>query len=306
MEKSTLTVGEFREKLKIKTAAFIFSWDNMASKGRMSGNFNYYLVWSNLMKKELLHFYESIYENQVQIVGTPQFEPYVLERYKMSEDEFHKKFDLNPALKTICYSCGDISTSKNDELYIELIANFIKNKQLTEFVNFLVRTSPAEDGAKRFHKLKQNFEFIKWNFPNWELARKEHQEIWTQRIPTAEDVKDLRAILSFSFLNINVVSTMTIDFMLFDKPVIYPVFGNKDNGLYNDQRFLSYAHLVNVVNTKATFICKKENELLEAINCILEDPNQKKSQQKQLLEMQIGAPLEGTSERIATFLHQWS
>ena len=45
------------EKLNIKTAAFIFSWDNLASKGRMAGNFDNYLVWSDLMKRELLYFY---------------------------------------------------------------------------------------------------------------------------------------------------------------------------------------------------------------------------------------------------------
>ena len=53
------------EKLKLKTSAFIFSWDNLASKGRMAGNFDYYLVWSKLMKSELLHFYQSIKEENI-------------------------------------------------------------------------------------------------------------------------------------------------------------------------------------------------------------------------------------------------
>src|SRR5690606_24507993 len=35
------------QKLKLETAAFIFSWDNLASKGRMASNFDYYLVWSD-------------------------------------------------------------------------------------------------------------------------------------------------------------------------------------------------------------------------------------------------------------------
>ena len=81
------------EKLKIKTVAFIFSWDNLASKGRMAGNFYYYLVWSNLMKKELLHFYASVNDFQVEIVGTPQFEPYVLDRYQTTKANFYKKFN---------------------------------------------------------------------------------------------------------------------------------------------------------------------------------------------------------------------
>ncbi|MDX1718734.1 MAG: hypothetical protein R3353_01110, partial [Salegentibacter mishustinae] len=58
------------EKEEIKTCSFIFSWDNLASKGRMAGNFNHYLVWSGLMKEELLQFYSRISDEQVQVVGT--------------------------------------------------------------------------------------------------------------------------------------------------------------------------------------------------------------------------------------------
>jgi len=32
---------------KLKTVTFIFSWDNLASKGIMASNFAYYLVWSD-------------------------------------------------------------------------------------------------------------------------------------------------------------------------------------------------------------------------------------------------------------------
>ena len=95
---------------------------------------------------------------------------------------------------TICFSCGDISTSKNDELYITEIAKAIINNELIKEVNFLVRTSPAED-PKRFLSLAEQFNFIKWNYPNWIFAREGHPEPWTQRIPKEQDVKDLRALL---------------------------------------------------------------------------------------------------------------
>lgn len=71
-------------KLKIVTTTFIFSWDNLASKGRMLGSFNSYLVWSDLMKKELRFFYPNVNSKNILVVGTPQFEPYVLDSYKMS------------------------------------------------------------------------------------------------------------------------------------------------------------------------------------------------------------------------------
>jgi hypothetical protein len=292
------------KQLKIKTVSFIFSWDNLASKGRMAANFDCYLVWSDLMKEELLHFYKKVQNQNVGVVGTPQFEPYALERYKTVKNDFYSRFNLDSFLKTICFSCGDISTSKNDELYITTIAQAIQENKIQN-VNLLVRTSPAEDPI-RFESFTAKFPFVKWNYPKWHLARTGHQEEWSQRIPLKEDVTDLRSILEHSDLNVNMLSTMSLDFMQFDKPVINPVFGNAANGLYDDQRFLQYPHIKNVVNSNATRIVKNEQELIEAINLYLENSEIDEENRKQLIQTQIRKPLEGTSERIATILRKWS
>lgn len=292
------------EKNGIKTASFIFSWDNLASKGRMAANFNYYLVWSDLMKQELLQFYYNVKEESVKVVGTPQFEPYILDRYKTIKSKFQQKFELDSAKKTICFSCGDIATSKNDELYIETIAEAILNNEIQN-VNFLIRTSPAEDPI-RFRSFVQKYPFIKWNYPKWQLSREKHQELWTQRIPTIEDVIDLRSVLEFSDLNINMLSTMSLDFIQFDKPVINTVFGNSENGLYDDQRFLNYIHIVNVVNSNATKIVKNKLELIQSINNYLDNPDLDKESRKDLLQLQVSKPLFETGKRIAQTLKEWA
>lgn len=292
------------EQLKIKTASFIFSWDNLASKGRMAANFDYYLVWSELMKTELQQFYTSVKEENIEVVGTPQFEPYVLNRYQVSKEEFVEKFNLDASLKTICFSCGDIATSKNDELYIETIVNALSEEKIQN-VNLIVRTSPAEDPI-RFASFVERFPFIKWNYPKWNLSREGHQETWSQRIPTVEDVKDLRSLLEFSDLNINMLSTMSLDFIQFDKPVINTVFGTAENDLYDDQRFLNYAHIVNVVNSNATKIVKNQEELIAAINLYLKNPNLDSQNRKHLLELQVSKSLPQTGKRIAEALVKWT
>ncbi|MEC4004400.1 hypothetical protein OX283_007015 [Flavobacterium sp. SUN052] len=292
------------EKQNIKTATFIFSWDNLASKGRMAANFNYFLVWSDLMKSELLQFYSSVKSDNVAVVGTPQFESYVLDRYKTDVTSFVKKFDLDSNKKTICFSCGDISTSRNDELYITTIADAILNNQIKD-VSLLIRTSPAEDPI-RFQNFVAKYPFVKWNYPKWELSRENHQEQWSQRIPTVEDVQDLRAVLEFSDININMLSTMSLDFMQFNKPVINTVFGNSTNRLYDDQRFLNYAHIQKVVKSGATKVVLNENELITAINSYLNDSNLDCTNRKQLLQLQVSKPLLGTGKRIAETLLKWS
>lgn len=292
------------KKLGIKTCSFIFSWDNLPSKGRMAAPFDSFLVWSDLMKQELEYFYPDTKNKPVKVVGTPQFEPYVMSQYQCSKEEFSERFRINNDLKTICYSCGDVSTSQNDGLYIETISRAILNMEIPE-VNLIVRTSPAEDGS-RFHDIKEIFPFIIWNFPKWELTREDHPEPWSQRVPFDQDVKDLRSLLEFCNLNINMCSTMSLDFMIFDKPVINPVFGNEQNGIYNDQKYLQYAHYERVVKSGAVSIVKNKKELIESINFSLKNPQARINQQRALLKLQIGKPLEGTSHRIAEALKEIS
>jgi hypothetical protein len=289
------------EKLQLKTSAFIFSWDNLASKGRMAGNFDFYLVWSALMKSELLHFYQSIKEEHIHIVGTPQFEPYVLERYQSTKEEFAEKFKIDTSKQTVFFSCGDVSTSPNDPVYIETIAKGIVENKFTQKINLLVRTSPAEEPT-RFKALADKYPFIIWNYPDWFQARSNHQESWSQRIPSVNDVKNLRALLEFTDISVNMLSTMSLDTMLFQKPVINTVFGNGYNGLKNDQRFFNYAHIKKVIDGNAVWIAKDENELIEALNVYLNTPTLKLQEQKDMLQMQIGKPLLGTSANIVRVL----
>jgi hypothetical protein len=293
------------QKLKIPVSTFIFSWDNLASKGRMLGAFDYFLVWSQLMKTELLYFYPKVSEDKIKVVGTPQFEPYVLPKYKTTAEEFHLKFNLDPNTKIICYSCADVSIGQNDPIVIRSIANAVRNNLIKTKVQLLVRTSPAEDDS-RFREIREEFPELLWNVPKWILTRDIHAETWSQRIPSEEDIKDLRSLLENVDLNINMCSTMSLDFMLFDKPVINTVFGNLENGLYNDQRFLNYDHFKKVVDSQAVTIAKNEQELIAQIDVALINPTLHRTQRKEMVNLQISEPLINTSKRIANTLFNFN
>lgn len=286
---------------KITTSTFIFSWDNLASKGRMLGTFDKFLVWSQLMKDELLYFYPNVKDKDVYIVGAPQFEPYVLDKYKSSRKDFFSKFGLDSSEKIICYSCADVSIGENDPIVIKAIAKAIRNNEIRLPVQLLVRTSPAEDDS-RFKAIRDEFPEIVWNVPKWVLTRENHQESWSQRIPSQEDIVDLRTLLENADLSINMCSTMSLDFMLFDKPVINTVFGNLENGLYNDQRFLNYNRYKKVIDGNAVTIAKDKYELIDQINQALENPKEREKDRTAMINLQIGQNLEGTSKRIASTL----
>jgi hypothetical protein len=293
------------QKLNIPVSTFIFSWDNLASKGRMLGVFDYFLVWSDLMKTELLYFYPNVEKENVTVVGTPQFEPYVMDKYKTEKEDFYSKFNLDWHKKTICFSCADASIGQNDPLVIRTIAQAIRENAIGLPCQFLVRTSPAES-PERFASTMKEFPEIIWNNPKWILTRENHAENWSQRIPSEEDIIDLRSLLEYTDLNVNMCSTMSLDFMLFDKPVINTVFGNPNKGLYDDQRFLGYDHFKKVVNSKSVTIAKNATELVTQINEALINPTLRTVQRTTMIDLQIGEPLSGTSKRIVATLSQWN
>ena len=289
------------QQMNLPTAAFIFSWDNLASKGRMASNFDHYLVWSNQMKADLLKFYSKVDPNQISVVGTPQFAPYAMDQYDLSKQEFKAKFELNTELRTLCFSCGDVSTSPNDPYYIEEIARAIE-QELIPKCNLLIRSSPAET-AERFEKLRHDFPWIEWNEPQWNQLRSGHQEAWSQRIPSKEDLMDLKAILRFSDVNINMLSTMSLDFMLHQKPVVNPVMGSGSNGLGDDQKFLKYAHIKLLIDSGATQVAMDVAEMIQCINNALETGPDLKAQSV-FIDQQIGVSIDKTTVITAQALKQ--
>ena len=60
--------------LGIPTATFLFSWDNLTSQGRIMPPYDYYLVWNEAIRDQLLQIYRSIRPEQVFVTGTPQFD----------------------------------------------------------------------------------------------------------------------------------------------------------------------------------------------------------------------------------------
>ncbi|MGZ0017440.1 hypothetical protein [Yeosuana sp. AK3] len=288
------------EKLRIKKGTFIFSWDNLASKGRMVANFDFYLVWSDLMKRELLEFYQNVNSSQIRIVGTPQFEPYVYNEFGLSKSELYNMFQITEELPIILFTCND-SSSVNDPIYLDTLAQFITKNKLVSNVNLIVRTSPVEEPS-RFKEIRQKYSFIKWNYPDWTLTRNKHQESWSQRIPSIDDVHVLKGLLKYSDLVINVLSTITLDAFIFNKPVINPVFGNDQNLMFNDQKFLRYRHLEYLVNSESSIITKTEEEYLCAINMILSGGDNKEKERQVFLNLEVGKQLEKTSKRISDTL----
>lgn len=254
------------------------------------------------MKTELLKFYVTINKSNIKIVGTPQFEPYTDLRYGYDKETLIENFNLKPNCPIILFTCNDAS-SKNDPLYLRILADFIVKGKLGKEVNLIVRTSPAEEPT-RFISIAESYPFIKWNFPNWKIERESFQEDWSQRVPTKKDVDDLKSLLTHCDININVLSTISLDSFIFDKPVINPVFGNKENEYFDDQKYLKYEHIKHLVDSNSSIIVKNKIDFLNAINNLLKFNDSRQKERQAFLKLEISKPIKDTSKRIAEYISE--
>jgi hypothetical protein len=206
------------QDLGIKTACWIYSWDNLP-KGMTTVETDYYFVWSKLMKQQLLEYYPKIKAAQIFVTGTPQFEPHYDASILLTRKQFCETHGLDEQTKYICFSGDDETTSPLDQYYLEDTA--IAVRQLREEgrdLAIIYRKVPVDFSGRYDAVLEQYKDVITPIDPLW----KPMGEQWNQVMPAKEDFALLVNTCYHSELVVNICSSMVFDFVIHEKPTIYP------------------------------------------------------------------------------------
>jgi hypothetical protein len=287
--------------LGIPTATFIFSWDNLTSKGRITAPFDHFFVWSSHMQKELLQYYPDIQADNVHIVGTPQFEPYADSALLWSKAEFFRKIGADIDRPLICYSCGDPGTCPEDQEHIRVLLELVRAGRIKRNAQIIVRPVPIEDGG-RYSKVRAAFPELIFAQPKW--AHSEPDD-WSRVIPMKEDVQFLANLTHHSDLNVNLGSTMTLDFAIHDKPVVNIAFDVANPPMFGMpvwDYYYFFEHYRPVIQLGASRAARSPEDLAAFVNMYLENPTVDRHGRKKLVEMQVRLPLHESSGRIVDIL----
>lgn len=288
------------KELGIPTATFIFSWDNLSSKARIAAPFDYFLVWSEHMRQELLRFYPHVPPSHVEIVGTPQFDPYDDPSLIWSRERFFAEVGADPSRPLICYSGGDTRTCPEDPLHVAELMKLIRAGRIEGNPTVLVRPVPVDDGT-RYRQTLQQFPEILFRQPKWIHA----DTHWAGVIPTAEDLEFLANVTHHADMNINLGSTMTLDFGLHDKPVVNVAFDCTDPPLFGMpvyDYYYAYEHFQPVVEFGASRIARNRDQLAGYVNDYLRDPGLDREGRAKLARLHVKMPLGQAGSRISDAL----
>ena len=260
------------QKLGIPTATFIFSWDNLP-KATMVVETDFYFVWSEHMKKELLHYYPNVKENQIFVTGTPQFESHFDTDKLINRNDFFAKHQLDLDKKYICYSGDDITTCPDDPQYLSDIADVVR--ELNEEGNSLgiiFRSCPVDFSDRYNAVLEKNKDLIVPIAPLWQKVG----EDWDTILPTKQDVDLQMNTIKHTEMVLNLGSSMVFDYVAHQKPCAFINYDvpNKLNRDWSVSKIYNYVHFRSMPNKNAVLWLNSAKDIKQKIKFGLEQPTE--------------------------------
>ena len=284
----------------VPTATFIYSWDNLSSKGRMPCEFDTYLVWSRHMAEELQRFYPHIRPDDIRITGTPQFAPHRDPALAWTREEFFQRIGGDPSRPLILYSAEDPRTDPENPKHLNELCEAVEALDLSPRPQIILRPVPGEEGG-RWAAMRERRPEVIWSQPPWDRT----QDAWNRVLPTREDVALLANLVRHAEVAVNVCSTITLDFAVGDKQTIniaYDVSQPPVHGIPVWDKLFRFEHYRPVVEMGGALIARSRDELKDQLRSVLTTDDAHRSGRDAVLELETDGLIEQVPERFAEVL----
>lgn len=251
------------QELGIPTATFIFSWDNLP-KATMVVETDYYFVWSDLMKKELLSYYPYIQEEQIFITGTPQFESHYDINKLLSRKDFCEQNNLDSNRKYICYSGDDVTTCPDDPKYLEDVAMAIRElNRKGHSLGIVFRRCPV-DFSNRYDEVLHNYKDVITSIaPLWEKIG----DGWNTILPTQADIDLQMNTIAHTGMVVNLGSSMVFDYAAHNKACAFINYDvdHKKISDWSVKKIYNYIHFRSMPSNDAVLWINSPDEIMGII-----------------------------------------
>lgn len=261
-------------KQKIPTVVLAHSWDNLPSRGMLSVRPERLLVWNELMKEQAVNLH-SMEEDKVSVVGVPQYEWYRMLSLECNEKSFYKKNNIPDGKRIITYTANASRIFPDEELFVEDLRNYISKQ---DDLVLIFRLHPEERKEFYFSRYSNDPHVIISNPDNGFRANP------TENFGSEEAVKDFISLMKYSAVVINLASTITLDAVLFDTPVICPSFNYKlpQNSWNSASVWYESSHFEEIAKSGAVPIVSSFNELIDEIEIATKNPRFLSAKRQQL------------------------
>lgn len=273
----------------VPTAAFLFSWDNLTSQGRIIPPYDHYFVWNSAIADQLRSIYPQVRPEQVEVTGTPQFDFHFRRENLWSREAYCHEVGADPGRPIVLYSTGMANHMPGEPELIQILADTLNGLKELGSPQLVVRVYP-KDQTGRFETLKQQRPDILFPRIPWESR-------WQTPLP--EDTPLLSNMLAHCALGVNVASTVSLELCMFGKPVIN--LGFNPPGVPESElcyaRYYHFDHYKPIVESGAVRVAHTVDELRDLTVRALTQPEADQTSRTALLDQMFGPTLDGLGGR---------
>lgn len=261
------------KKNKVPVVALVHSWDNLPARGFFPTIPDRLLVWNDIMKGQAIELH-GMSSAVIDIVGIPQYQKYL---EVLSELEMCKY----KAKLTILYTCSAARVFPDEEEFIDAL---LERLSLIKDSELVIRLHPEERKKQYLSKYK-NYKNIRISNPNNSFRAVETStESMSDR-----GIAEFLSLINCSDVVINLASTITLDAMLCDTPVICPMFNiSLEADLWNSSlKWYDSSHFSKIKDSGAVYLPKDMDELMQNIESAILRPKEKGKECKVLSQQMM-------------------
>lgn len=275
------------QRMGIPTAGFIFSWDNLTSRSRIFVPYDHYLVWHEGMRRQLLSIYPRVPAANVHVTGTPQFDFHFQPQYQLSREETCRRLGIDPARPYVCYTAGIAHHFPQEHRHVELVIRLLGELDLPERPQLVVRVNVKDTSPEMRALAERGLPDVIFPPVQWDRER---------AIPRQEDLAVYSGLLRHAALGINAASTVSLELLAFDKPVINLDFDPPGSDLpwcLGYERHIRFDHYRTVAESGAVMVARSAADMARFLRRGLTAPEADAEVRRRFLAETFGGTLDG-------------
>ena len=275
------------QKLGVKRLMYILSWDNITSKGFFPVQADKYLTWGPIMNDELREYYGVIDDN-VYTTGVTHFDVHAMIRDGQISTPINLMSDmgLSGDKPYLFFTMSASYYAPNEIDIIEDLARMTESGEFGSDMQLVIRPHMVNLMSDRsdttwLTRLKQiESQRVKVDFP----VAEDSLLTWYMK---QDDMIRLSALINGAEVCLNSGSTIAIEAIYLDRPVILTSFDTEEWPFWQSaKRLKDYIHLKKLINTGACTVTQDLQSTYEAIHQYLKSPEKNKRERHMAVEME--------------------
>lgn len=286
----------------IKTLIHLLSWDNISCKGHFPCLADEYIAWGNVMKEEFESYY-NISPTKIHTCGVPHFDLHTETRKNPNPQPYLLQLGISPEKPYLFFGMSSPRFAPKEIDIVEWIAAQINNGVFGNHLQLVIRPHPQNVVGNLADKswlprLKSlNNSRIGVDFP----------DLVKSKIPWSiqqYDMNKLSNLIAGSSMVFNSGSTISIDSLMCDVPVILTSFDANYKLPYwlSARRLADYNHIKKLVDTHSINVVTSFEELEKNIKELLINPYENINARRKTIKKYCSFFQGGATESVISLL----